>query len=282
MTLSKIALPEAARALDAQSRQIDTPCGRGAMRWRVWGDANDAPPLLLLHGGSGSWMHWIRTIPAFMGERIVIAPDTPGLGQSARPAHPDQLVSYAQAIADGLPAVTGRHNAIDICAFSFGSIVTGALLGMSSVDVRKLVLVGPAALGVSKLDRDLVAVRHLHGEERRRANTENLSILMFADPQKIDDAAVAIQDWHTRHARTNSPKFARTTSLREALTSWSRPFAAISGEFDAPSQPPLVGPVLREIYPAVNYRILPGIGHWCMYEAPDAFNNALRAAWAGA
>ena len=57
---------------------------------------------------------------------------------------------------------------------------------------------------------------------------------------------------------------------------WGRPFAAISGEKDAPSQPPLVGPVLRAIYPDVDYRVLPGIGHWCMYEAPDAFNAALR------
>ena len=252
------------------------------MRWRVWGEGSgDQPPLLLLHGGSGSWMHWIRTIPAFMGERLVIAPDTPGLGQSARPAQPDQLVSYAQAIADGLPQVAGGSGAIDICAFSFGSIVTGALLGLPSFEVNRLVLVGPAALGVSKLDSDLVAVRHLNGEDRRRANIENLSILMFADPAKIDDAAIAIQDWHTRHERTNSPKFARTTSLREALIAWGRPFAAISGEFDAPSQPPLVGPVLREIYPAVNYRILPGIGHWCMYEVADAFNVALRESWAG-
>lgn len=241
VTLSKIALPEAARALDAQARQIDTPCGRGSMRWRVWSKgANDLPPLLLLHGGSGSWMHWVRTIPAFMEERTVIAPDTPGLGQSARPAHPEQLVSYAHAIADGLPVAAGGNRAIDICAFSFGSIVTGALLGLASFEPRKLVLVGPAALGVSKLDRDLVPVRHLHGEDRRRANIENLSILMFADPAKIDEAAIAIQDWHTRHARTNSPKFARTTSLREALIAWGRPFAAITGEKDAPSQPALV------------------------------------------
>ena len=43
---------------------------------------------------------------------------------------------------------------------------------------------------------------------------------------------------------------------------------------------PVVGPVLRAIYPDVSYRILPGIGHWCMYEAADAFNGALQAAWA--
>lgn len=278
---SQIALPEAARALDAQSRHIDTPCGRATMRWRVWGEGSDkSPPLLLLHGGSGSWMHWIRTIPAFAQERMVIAPDTPGLGQSARTAHPDDLASYAQAIAEGLPLVLGAPSAIDIAAFSFGSIVTGALLSIPSVEIGRLVLVGPAALGVSKLDRDLVPVRHLHGEERRRANAENLAILMFADPARIDEASIDIQDWHTRHARTNSPKFARTTSLRDALLAWGRPFGAITGEKDAPSQPPLVGPVLRAIYPAIDYRILPGIGHWCMYEAADAFNAALKEQFA--
>ena len=242
------------------------------MRWRVWGSG---VPLLLLHGGSGSWMHWARTIP-FLAQRYrVIAPDTPGLGQSSRPEHPDELASYAAAIVAGLQTVVGPTPTLDIVAFSFGSIVIGVTLARPELSVRKLVLVGPAALGVSKLDGELVAVRHLHGEERRLANAKNLAVLMFADASKIDDTAIDIQEWNTRHTRTNSPQFARTTTLRDALATWGRPFAAISGEHDATAKPTLTTPVLHAVRPHADIRVLPGIGHWCMYEGAEVFNAAL-------
>lgn len=267
--MTPVSLPAALQSLDACARKLDTPCGAGAMRWRIWGTG---PPLVLLHGGSGSWMHWAHNIEVFAKARTVVVPDLPGLGQSARPVEPDRLGSYAESIAVGLEAVLGPRPTFDLVAFSFGSIITGALLGVPELHIDRLVLVGPAALGVSKLNRALVPVRALHGEARRAANAENLGILMFADPARIDATAIDIQDWNTRHTRTNSPRFARTTSLRDALAAWGRPFAAISGEKDATSQPPLVGPVLRAVYRPVDYRILPGIGHWCMYEGAVAFN----------
>src|SRR5262245_48852631 len=47
-------------ALDGAARKVKTPCADGSMVWRVWGEGE---PLLLFHGGSGSWTHWIKTIP---------------------------------------------------------------------------------------------------------------------------------------------------------------------------------------------------------------------------
>ena len=220
-------------------------------------------------------MHWARNIPFLAQRFLVIAPDTPGLGQSSRPDEPEVLSSYADAVARGLVEVVGDRRAIDIVAFSFGSIVVGAMLGHPGIDVGRLVLVGPAALGVSKLDGELVAVRHLRGEARRRANAENLAILMFADASKIDDVAIDIQEWNTRHTRTNSPVFARTTTLRDALAAWGRPFASITGERDATSKPALTTPLLRAVRPDADIRVLPSIGHWCMYEGAEVFNETL-------
>ncbi|MCZ8108255.1 MAG: alpha/beta fold hydrolase, partial [Burkholderiales bacterium] len=70
--------PEAA-PLEASARRVETPCGEGRMVWRIWGEG---PPLVLLHGGYGSWLHWIRTIPAFADRRTLHVPDLPGLGDS--------------------------------------------------------------------------------------------------------------------------------------------------------------------------------------------------------
>ena len=67
----------------AEAERIDTPCGDGTMAWRCWGSG---PPLVLLHGGYGSWMHWIRNVLPLSRQFTVIAPDMPGLGEFGDPA----------------------------------------------------------------------------------------------------------------------------------------------------------------------------------------------------
>src|SRR3990172_888777 len=52
--------PDTVDAIARAARRIETPWGAGTMVWRVWGSGE---PLVLFHGGSGSWTHWIRNIP---------------------------------------------------------------------------------------------------------------------------------------------------------------------------------------------------------------------------
>src|SRR5439155_25324434 len=82
-------ISEATRALvekiAAEAQRFETPCGEGSMVWRSWGSG---PPLVLLHGGYGSWSHWIRNVLPLSRHFRVIAPDLPGLGESATPPAP--------------------------------------------------------------------------------------------------------------------------------------------------------------------------------------------------
>ena len=74
---------QAASALQDRAQVVHTPCGPGTLVWRVWGQGR---PIVMLHGGSGSWNHWVRNIDALLASgRQVIAPDLPGFGDSARP-----------------------------------------------------------------------------------------------------------------------------------------------------------------------------------------------------
>ena len=47
--------------------------------WRSWGKGK---PLILLHGGYGSWAHWIKQAIPFSENYNVLIPDMPGFGES--------------------------------------------------------------------------------------------------------------------------------------------------------------------------------------------------------
>ena len=55
------------------------------MMWHVWGEGSGKPTLLLFHGGSGSWIHWIRNVLPLSQHFTVYAADLPGLGDSDPP-----------------------------------------------------------------------------------------------------------------------------------------------------------------------------------------------------
>ena len=62
----------------AEADRIETPCGDGMMVWRRWGSG---PPLVLLHGGYGSWMHWVRNVLP-LARRLMRSDTNPTQGQS--------------------------------------------------------------------------------------------------------------------------------------------------------------------------------------------------------
>ena len=54
-------LPVALAAALAGGHRIETLHEGVRTVWHVWG-ASDGPAVVLLHGGSGSWTHWVRNI----------------------------------------------------------------------------------------------------------------------------------------------------------------------------------------------------------------------------
>jgi pimeloyl-ACP methyl ester carboxylesterase len=260
--------------VEARSKRIETPCGTGQMVWRVWGDG---PPLVLLHGGYGSWRHWIHTIPHFEGRYRLLVPDIPGLGDSddAPEATPSGI---AAVVADGLARLVPPTNPIDLVGFSFGALI-GSHVAVFPHPLRSLTLVGAGALGLMR--RNIVLLKPEPGmtsKELRELNRKNLGALMIANPAKIDDLAIAIQEINVGRARVKSRRFANSTAIADALRQ-SRPeqLNAIWGENDAIA----VGhfeqrkALLRGIRPDVSFNLFPDAGHWAAYDSPKAFNGLL-------
>lgn len=267
------------RAMAAAARRTETPCGNGVLVWRAWGEGR---PLVLLHGGSGSWRHWLRNIPAFAKNRLVICPDLPGLGDSDMPPLPASPETIAPILAEGLRVALPEGAGYDLAGFSFGALCAGHLAAFDPDRCLSLTVVGAGALGFERSPTELVKVRHLEGTDRDEANRHNLAALMFADATRIDEVALAMQDLHTRRARFKSRGWANTDSLKQAIQRGRAPLAAIYGELDAIARPN-VGlrlDLIRGMRAGATAEGIPGAGHWVSYEAPGPFNAALHRALA--
>lgn len=259
-------------ALEQAATETRTPCGAGEMIWRSWGRGE---PLVLLHGGAGSWLHWLPTVAAFRDGRRVLAPDLPGLGHSADLTG-EAAADPAAVVAAGLDTLFGDDTAVDLVGFSFGGVV--AAMVAARRPVRSVTLVGSGGLGVIRATARLERVRDKHGAARDEANRTNLHRWMIADPTRIDAAAIAIQDWNSRHARFDSRPFGNSARLLDVLPGLQCRLAGIWGAHDHAVQGETARPhaALERIRPGLPFHVVPDAGHWVAYEAPDAFSTTLR------
>ncbi len=123
------------------------------MVWHTWGQATRRPglaPLVLLYGGSGSWMHWLRNIPALAASGCwALVPDLPGFGDSAAwPSRAPMPTCCSSCVEQGLAPPAGSA-ACDLVGFSFGGMVAGFLAERFLARAARVVLVGAPGLGVA-------------------------------------------------------------------------------------------------------------------------------------
>jgi pimeloyl-ACP methyl ester carboxylesterase len=265
--------------IQRQATRFETPCGDGRMVWHLWDQSGGTGPVVaLFHGGAGSWRHWIRTIPDLVTTWRVLVPDLPGLGESDFPPDGDDAFAIAGIVADGIDAIVGAETTYDVVGFSFGGTMAacvGALLGKR---VRSVTIIGSSGVGALGSAVKLEKVRHLEGQERHDTHRINLNRLMIADPAKIDELAIAIQDWNTVRSRLRTPAISRSGAIMKAIDRLQSPLNGMWGELDAPANPK--GPervaTLRAHCPDADIRLIPNTGHWAAYEAADVVNETLQ------
>lgn len=262
--------------IEARCRRMVTPCGDGQMAWRIWGAG---APLVFIHGGAGAWSHWIRNIPEFEADRMVIAPDLPGLGDSASPPKPYSPESIAQIAADGLRQVLPAGVQCDMAGFSFGGMISGIMASLLGERVRSLTVMGPSGLGGTFGNIGIPKKLPLHGtpEEVLAVHRHNLRAIMLHDPEKIDELALYVQAVNAPRTRILSPEHANSEKLFMALHKVTAQVNSIWGEYDI-SSPYLEHrrQHIAEVHPNAAFHIIPNAGHWVQYEASEAVNALLR------
>ncbi len=265
----------------AEAERIETPCGDGSMVWRKWGSG---PPLVLLHGGYGSWTHWIRNVLPLSRRFTVFACDLPGLGESATPPEPWTAQGLAAIIVDGLTRIVPPGAPYHLAGFSFGGVIGGNVAAQLGGRLRGFTVVGSNGLGLERSPTPLERVPANAGEaEEFAAHRYNLNQLMIADPDKIDELALWLQKTNHARARMRSRRFSRSGALVEALPLITARIDGIWGERDATAYPHVDerARILRGFQPAARFAVVPGAGHWVQFEAADRFNQLLAEFAAG-
>jgi pimeloyl-ACP methyl ester carboxylesterase len=266
--------------LEATARVRVLPAAGVRVAWHVFGDG---PPMVLLHGGHGSWRHWARNIDALAAHFTVWAADMPGYGGSEWPM-PGTLDAMAEAMLASLAAAFGPDAPIDLVGFSFGGLVAATLAGRRP-GVRRLTLLGPAGHSGRRRPRgELQKWRDAHrsGDAAALAAVmrANLGVHMLHADASVDALALEIHTDACLHTRFRSREISRAGGLQAALDAYGGPVLIAFGEHDVTAEPAIVGPALCDGRPQRHLRVIADAGHWVQFEGAPAVNRLLLA-WHG-
>ena len=266
--------------IDALSTRHDAEHGGVRVRWRRFGNDDTHPPLVLLHGGHGSWMHWLRNVEALSATHTLWLPDMPGFHDSDTPPKPasgqaavDPLLDALSGTLDGL---IGAKTEIDLGGFSFGGLVA-AKFGARRGGIRRLALLGSGGHGtLRRMTVEMINWRAAEDRDQERAALlHNLAALMLHDKAAIDALAFAIHDMSCHGTRFRSKDVSLAGGLQAALDAIGGPQLLLWGEHDVTADSrPLVAH-LAAGHPQREGVVIDGAGHWVQFERSDEVNAQL-------
>lgn len=254
----------------------------GTQVWHRFGSVQ-SPPLVLLHGGSGSWLHWIKNVVPLARTHCVYAIDLPSMGDSDLPKGVQDANDLIACLQLGLKAFFSDEP-VPVVGFSFGGLCAGLLGAQYPQLIESLVLVGAPGMGLFgptlKL-RGLTA--GMDEREVLAVMKHNLRVMMVMDEAVLDEFTLHLQLKNVSRDRLRKRRMARSDVMLSLQHAWRFPVHTIWGEFDALYQGRLAG--VRELLSGCDLKthtLIEGAGHWVMYEKADAFNALLAKLLSGA
>ena len=259
----------------SQAERVELDTSGGRQVWHVWNrSAVEPTPLVVLHGGTGSWMHWARNVEALSADRAVWAIDLPGFGDSELPPDVRDVDGVFPYVEEGMAQLFGDRQ-IDLMGFSFGGLTAGFLAAHYPHRMQRLLLIGIPALGMFGQARPMRGLRaDMTEQERADVFRHNLLQLMLHHPESVDDEAIAMHAANVARDRLRRRRIARGDALLHLQQRWTCPVYTFWGEHDV-----LYPGRLNEVRQALNgcrlmsFEVIPDAGHWVMYERAQAFNQ---------
>jgi pimeloyl-ACP methyl ester carboxylesterase len=239
--------------------------------WRAFGAG---APLVLLHGGHGSWLHWARNIEALSASHRVLVPDMPGYGDSDALPAGSGYGGIVDALGASLDKIFGAGAAFGLAGFSFGGVIAGCLAARHP-GVRRLALLGAVGHGLRRRQPGAMRIWQDAADEQTMLAhlRHNLGVLMLHGP--IDSLALEIHRRSCVRTRFESKKTSMSPALSEALAGLEIPVLMLWGEHDPTGDPAEVGPLWCGARAERSHHVISAAGHWVQYEAADEVNRRL-------
>jgi pimeloyl-ACP methyl ester carboxylesterase len=255
-------------------------------------DLGDGPPVVFLHGLSGSWPNWLEQLPAFAESRRAIALDLPGFGHSPMPGEQISISGYARLL-DGLMGALGI-DAAAVVGNSMGGFVGAELAIAYPQRVERLVLVSAAGLSTYRNPRGMRAVRTLGVVEQiiaastawvasksdavaRRPGLRNSTLgLVVRHPSQLPAALAAEQIRGSgKPGFMQAARALLTYPIEERLPEIACPTLIVWGDEDR-----LISvrdaDAFEQLIPDSRKVVFRHTGHMAMLERPAAFNRLLE------
>ena len=242
----------------------------------VWRQFGEGSPLVLIHGGHGSWLHWARNIEALSQDFSLWIPNLAGYGDSSDPRF-DDFSTMVDVTAECLIQLFGSETPFDLAGFSFGGLVS-ANLAANGLSVRRLALLGPGGHGGPRRERGKLInwKRTETHEELIEAMRFNLWAHMIYADAHIDTFAMGIHTYSCIHTRFRSRGISGRGLLGPALDEYSGEALIIWGEHDITCTPEYLMTHMIDGHARRQGLILSGVGHWVNYEAVEPVNILLK------
>jgi pimeloyl-ACP methyl ester carboxylesterase len=255
-------------------------------------EIGDGPPLVFVHGLSGSWPNWLEQLPVFAREHRVIAMDLPGFGHSPMPTETITISAYARML-DELLGKLGV-DAAAVVGNSMGGFISAELAIAFPQRVERLVLISAAGIstnGRRDVQRVVPALRRVekviaayttwlaaHSDAvTRHPGLRNAALgLVTRHPSRLNAALAAEQ---LRGA--GKPGFMQALQanldypIRERLPEIACPTLIVWGQEDKVIPVRDAG-VFEELIPNSRKVLFEDTGHMAMLERPSAFNELLE------
>lgn len=254
-------------------------------------ELGEGPPIVFVHGLSGSWPNWLEQLPVFAEDHRVIAMDLPGFGHSPMPTETITISLYAR-ILDTLLETLGV-SAATLVGNSMGGFVSSELAIAFPQRVERLVLISAAGLStyrhkdVERIEPYLRRVAPMVAAYTgwtatrsdwmsRRAGLRNISLgFVTRHPSRLPAPLAAEQI-----RGVGKPGFIQALRanidypIRQRLPEIACPTLIVWGEDDKVI-PVSDASVFEDLIPNSHKVIFADTGHVAMLERPGAFNELL-------
>jgi pimeloyl-ACP methyl ester carboxylesterase len=237
---------------------------------------------VLLHGAFADSRDWLPQLDGLAADFTVVAWDAPGCGASLDPPEDFGLAGYADCLAAFIDALGLERP--HVCGLSFGGGLAIEFVRRHPRVPRSLVLASAYAGWAGSLGRDEAERRRdgfLRDAERPLEEViREFSATLFTDsvPDELVDETIDIMIGATRPAgmRAMGHAFA-DADLRDVLPAIRVPTLLIYGDADQRSPVSPVGDALHAGIPGSELVVFEGPGHVVNLEAPERFNDEVRA-----